>query len=64
MKSITVDFTQPLRLGLVRANLARSPETIELGDTVEAVDPSEGMMFTGMVVKIEDGYAYLMMDWE
>ncbi|MFB1299078.1 hypothetical protein ACAG24_026585 [Mycobacterium sp. pW049] len=64
MKSVNVDFSRGLQGGLVRANLRRASEELLVGDEVLAIDSAEDMEFTGTVRRIEDGFAYLEMNWE
>ncbi|WP_373234889.1 hypothetical protein [Mycobacterium marinum] len=64
MKAVEVDFTRGLHSGLVRASQRRASELMRVGDRVLAVDPEEGMEFTGTVERVdENGFAYLRMEW-
>jgi hypothetical protein len=64
VKRVEVDFGTTVRGGMIRASQHRAgPDTLEIGDRVEAFDPDEGMSFTGIVEDADDRFAYLRMEW-
>lgn len=66
MKRVKVDFSATVQGGLIKANLKRASEPLQVGDDVEAYDPAEDMEFAGVVDHLSDDgrFAFLRMDWE
>lgn len=66
MKRVKVDFSTTVKGGLIRANQARADEPLDVGDEIEAFDPTEEMEFVGVVDHLSDDrrFAFLRMQWE